>query len=67
MKTPKINEYWHVKYGEALPSGPINIIVLVTEDKKEFNPPNWRCNDFKCEHRGNELIVPGNCFVEKLL
>jgi hypothetical protein len=64
MEAPKMNEYWHVKYGEAVKKE-YNIIVRINEDKKAFNPKNWRCNDFKCEHKGKELIVNGMFFIDR--
>lgn len=64
MKTPQLNEYWHIKYGEAVKKE-YNIIVRVDEQKNEFNPPNWRKNTFKCEHKGEELLVKGEFFIEK--
>lgn len=64
MEAPKLNEYWHVQYGEAV-GKEYNIIVRIDEDKKEFNPPNWRRNKFKCEHKGDELIVCGSMFIER--
>lgn len=64
MEAPKLNEYWHVQYGEAV-GKEYNILVRIDEDKKEFNPPNWRRNKFKCEHKGQELIVDGSMFIER--
>lgn len=64
MEHPKENEYWHVRYGEAQ-NKEHNIIVKIIEDKKGFDPPNWRVHDFICEHKEKELIVGGNNFIER--
>ena len=64
MEAPRLNETWHVQWGEAV-GKKYNILVIINEDKRKFNPPNWRCNNFICEHKGTELIVSGNNFIEK--
>lgn len=66
MEAPKLNEYWHVKHGEAIKKE-YNIIVRINEDKKMLNSPNWRCCDFICEHKGKEVIVNGMAFIEKMI
>ena len=64
MEAPKINEIWQVQWKPGINKKENNIIVRIDEDKKEFNPINWRCNDFKCEYEGKELIVHGMNFIE---
>jgi hypothetical protein len=64
MEAPKLNEVWHVQYGEAI-GKEYNILVRIDEDKKELNPPNWRRNKYKCEHKSKELMVGGNMFIER--
>jgi hypothetical protein len=66
MEYPKLNDHWHVQYGEAV-GKENNIIVKVIENKKELNPSNWRKNKFKCEHKGQELEIKGEFFVELFL
>lgn len=66
MDYPRLNDYWHIRYGEAV-GKEINIIARVTEVKKELTPANWRKNTFKCEHKGEELLVNGEFFVERFL
>lgn len=66
MEAPKLNETWQVQHGEAI-GKEYNILVKIIEDKKEFNPKNWRCNMFKCEHKGKELMVKGEMFIERWL
>ena len=66
MDYPKLNDYWHIRYGEAV-GKENNLIVRVAENKKELNPENWRKNKFVCEHKGKELIVSGEFFVEQFL
>ena len=64
MEAPKINETWHVRYGEAI-GKEYNILVRIDEDKKELKPPNWRKNRYKCEHKGSEIYVDGEMMIEK--
>ena len=64
MEAPKLNEIWQIQWGEAV-GKEHNALVRIDEDKKELNPPNWRCNQYKCEHKGDELIVGGDRFIEK--
>lgn len=64
MESPKLNEIWQIQWGDAVDKE-YNILVKIDEDKKIFNPPNWRCNQYKCEHKGNELMVSGDRFVER--
>lgn len=67
MDYPKLNDHWHVQYGEAV-GKEYNIIVKVIETKKELNPANWRKNKFKCEHQGQQIEINGEFFVDvKLL
>ena len=66
MDYPKLNDHWHVQYGDAVRKEN-NIIVKVIENKKELNPPNWRQNKFKCEHKGQILEIKGEFFVELFL
>jgi hypothetical protein len=66
MDYPKLNDHWHVQYGEAV-GKEYNIIVKVIENKKKLNPQNWRKNKFKCEHKGQELEIKGEFFVELYL
>jgi hypothetical protein len=66
MEYPKLNDHWHVQYGEAL-GKEYNIIVKVIDNKKELNPPNWRKNKFKCIHKGQEIEIKGEFFVELFL
>jgi hypothetical protein len=66
MDYPKLNDHWHVQYGEAV-GKENNIIVKVIENKKELNPPNWRENKFKCEHQGQQIEIKGEFFVELFL
>lgn len=66
MDYPKLNDHWHVQYGEAV-GKEYNIIVKVIENKKELNPPNWRKNGFKCEHKNQIMNIKGEFFVELLL
>ena len=66
MDYPKLNDQWHVQYGEAI-GKENNIIVKVIENKKELNPPNWRKNGFKCEHKGEIMTIKGEFFVELFL
>lgn len=67
MKTPKLNEIWQVQWQQGGEGKEHNILVRVNEDKKIFNPPNWRHNDFECEHKNERLVVSGNNFVEMWL
>lgn len=64
MEAPKLNETWHIQYGEAV-GKEHNILVRIDEDKKELNPTNWRKNKYKCEHKGQELYVRGDMFIER--
>jgi hypothetical protein len=64
MEAPKLNEVWHVRYGEAI-GKEYNILVRIDEDKKELTPPNWRRNKYKCEHKGKEMMVGGSMFIER--
>ncbi len=66
MEQPKLNDHWHVRYGEDV-GKEYNIIVKVIENKKQLNPPNWRRNNFKCEHKGEILEIKGHFFVELFL
>lgn len=66
MDYPKLNDHWHVQYGEAV-GKENNIIVKVIENKKELNPTNWRQNKFRCEHKGEILEIKGEFFVELFL
>lgn len=66
MDYPALNDHWHIQYGEAVDKEN-NIIVRVIENKKELNPPNWRKNVFKCEHKGQHLYIKGEFFVELFL
>ncbi len=66
MEYPKLNDHWHIQYGEAV-GKENNIIVKVIENKKELNPPNWRKNIFKCEHKGEHIDIRGEFFVELFL
>ena len=64
MDAPKLNEIWQVQWWQAV-GKEHNALVRINEDKKELNPPNWRCNVYKCEHKGKELMVLGNTFIER--
>lgn len=64
MEAPKLNEIWHVQYGEAV-GKEYNILVRIDEHKKILNPTNWRRNKYKCEHKGQELYVGGDMFIER--
>lgn len=64
MDPPRINESWHVRYGEAI-GKEYNIIVIIDEDKIITNPKNWRVYEFKCKHKGEPLIVGGTFFVDR--
>ncbi len=66
MEYPKLNDHWHVQYGEAV-GKEYNIIVKVIENKLKLDPPNWRQNGFKCEHKGEIMTVKGEFFVELFL
>ena len=66
MDYPKLNDHWHVQYGEAV-GKETNIIVKVIENKKQLNPANWRKNKFKCEHQGQHIDIKGEFFVELFL
>lgn len=65
MEAPKLNEIWQVQWNQGGRGIENNILVRIDENKKEFNPLNWRCNNFKCEHKGEQIIVNGNNFIEK--
>jgi hypothetical protein len=64
MEAPRLNEIWQIQWGEAV-GKEHNALVRIDEDKKELKPPNWRCNQYKCEHKGSELIVGGDRFIER--
>lgn len=66
LESPKVYDYWHVQYGEAI-GKENNIIVQVIENKKVFNPKNWRQNVFLCEHQGKHIFIKGEFFVELYL
>ena len=65
MNTPQLNEIWKVQWQQGGTGKEHNILVKIVEDKKEFNPPNWRRNSFKCEHKNEPLVVSGNNFIER--
>ncbi len=67
MEAPKLNEIWQVQWRQGGQGKENNIFVRIDEDKKQFNPPNWRCNSFKCKHKGKEIIVSGGNFIENWL
>ena len=65
MKTPQLNEIWQVQWQQGGTGKEYNILVRINEDKKEFNPPNWRRNDYECEYKKERLVVSGNNFIER--
>lgn len=63
MDKPKKNEHWHVNITK-LTGADNNKIVKVLEDK-ELSVPNWRCHKYKCDMKGEEVLISGMYFVEK--
>ena len=64
-ETPQLNETWQVQWQQGGTGKEYNILVRINEDKKEFNPPNWRRNDFECEYKNERIVVSGNNFIER--
>jgi len=62
---PKLNDIWEIQWGEAV-GKKYKALVRIDEDKKKLNPPNWRHNQYKCELKGEELIVPGDRFIKRV-
>ena len=55
MKNINVGEYWHVQYGLR---EKINIIVKVLELSENGK-------SYKCEHKGETIIVDDICFITK--
>ncbi len=64
MEQPKKGEHWHVQYGANVKT---NIIVKVLSSKPEFGLKNWTKDNFLCDRLGEEVMIKGELFKEKLL
>lgn len=65
MEQPKKGEYWSVNNTSLTGKDNYSVVQILTNETPKFK--NWRKHKYNCDSEGNEVMINGDYFVERMM